>query len=71
MRRARPLTEVEHRQHVIDADKARAWNYRGVGDDGTPFERKRGDWGWLDGMAVAVDYANLTEEDLRQIYSGP
>jgi hypothetical protein len=71
MRRARPMTEVEHRQHVMDADLVLVWDYRGAGDDGTPFERKRADWGWLDGRAVAVDYANLDEESLRQFYSKP
>jgi len=59
MRRANPMTYDEHRKYVRDAGLMdRAWDYRGPGDDGSPFERKANDWGWLDGKPVAVDYAN-------------
>jgi hypothetical protein len=61
MRRARPMTADEHRKFVLDkyTDLGRAWDYRGPGDDGAPFEPKASDWGWLDGKVVAIDYANM------------
>jgi hypothetical protein len=59
MRRANPMTHDEHRKYVQDARLIDRWNYRGPGDDETPFERKANDWGWLDGKPVAVDYANF------------
>jgi hypothetical protein len=65
MRRARRMTADEHRKLVLDkyTDLGRAWDYRGPGDDGAPFEPKASDWGWLDGKVVAVDYANFDAED--------
>ena len=33
------------------------WDYNGIGDEGHPFEWSAGDWGWLDGKLVALDYA--------------
>ena len=65
------MTEAEHRQHILAADLLEAWDYGGACDEGVPFERKQRDWGWLDGRAVAVDYANLDEGSLRQIYNRP
>jgi hypothetical protein len=62
MRRARPMTEGEYLTHVRDAGLMLAWDYRGPGDDGSPFEPKPKDWGWLDGRPVALDYANLHED---------
>ena len=60
MRRANPMTNDEYRKYVKDAGLMdRAWDYRGPGDDGHPFEPKANAWGWLDGKPVAVDYANL------------
>ena len=60
MRLAEHMTVAEYRHHVRDAGLMRwAWDYRGAGDDESPFEPKVTDWGWLDGRPVAVDYANL------------
>jgi hypothetical protein len=59
MRRADSMSGAEYRQHVRDAGLMLAWGYRGPTDDGSPFEPKANDWGWLDGRPVAVDYANL------------
>jgi hypothetical protein len=59
MRRAGPMTDAEYRKHVHDADLMLAWDYRGPGDDGSPFEPKANAWGWLGGRPVAVDYANF------------
>jgi hypothetical protein len=53
------MTESEFREHVLDAGLYFAWDYRGPGDDETPFEPQAKDWGWLDDRPVAVDYANL------------
>ena len=56
MPRARPTSQAE-------ADRLREtggypdWDYDGVGDEGEPFEWSAGDWGWLDGKFVALDYA--------------
>jgi hypothetical protein len=55
------MTQADYRQHVRNAGLMLAWAYRGPGDDGSPFEPKADAWGWLDGKAVAVDYANLVE----------
>lgn len=55
------MTEAEYRKYVRDAGLMLVWDYRGPGDDESPFERKANDWGWLDGRPVAVDYANLDE----------
>ena len=60
MRRARPMTEGDFRQHVL-AGLYWAWDYRGPDDDDTPFEPQAKDWGWLDDRPVAVDYANTSE----------
>jgi hypothetical protein len=59
MRRARPMTQSEYGEHVRKTGLMLAWDYRGPGDDGYPFEPKPLDWGWLDGRPVALDYANL------------
>ena len=53
------MTEAEYRKYVLDAGLMLVWDYRGPGDDESPFERKANDLGWLDGRPVAVDYANL------------
>ena len=62
MRRAGPMTEPEYRKYVRDAGLMLAWNYRGPGDDGEPFESKADAWGWHDGRPVSVDYANLERD---------
>jgi hypothetical protein len=58
MRRARPMTEGDFRQHVIGAGLYWAWDHRGPDDDDIPFEPQAEDWGWLDDRPVAVDYAH-------------
>lgn len=63
MRRAAPMSEAEYREHVRAAGLMFAWDYRGPGDDGSPFEPKANAWGWLDGRPVASDYGNVEEYD--------
>jgi hypothetical protein len=53
------MSEAEYREHVRDAGLIWSWDYRGPGDDGSPFEAKANAWGWLDGRPVAIDYANI------------
>ena len=58
------MTKAEYRHYIGERYAVlmfRAWDYRGPGDDLTPFEPKANDWGWLDDQPVAVDYANLPE----------
>jgi hypothetical protein len=56
MRAAWPLTEAE-------AARLRAtrglpeWDWEGPNDEGSPFEPKASDWGWLNGRLVALDYS--------------
>jgi hypothetical protein len=61
------MTQGEYVEHVSNTGLMLAWDYRGPGDDGHPFEPKPLDWGWLNGRPVALDYANLENiPDLNQ-----
>lgn len=53
MAAAEPLPDGQEPWREADAE----WDYMPGGDDGSPWEGKRADWGTLDGRAVAVDYA--------------
>jgi hypothetical protein len=56
MRAARPLAEAE----AVMLRTTRGfpdWDYAPPGDEGSPFEPKASDWGWLNGHIVALDYS--------------
>jgi len=59
MRRATPMNEADYHRYVHSVGLLRAWGYGGSGDDGNPFEPKASSWGWLNGRAVAIDYAHV------------
>lgn len=54
--RAKPTSQAEA-DHLLKTGGYPDWDYAGIGDDPCPFEWSAGDWGWLDGKLVALDYA--------------
>lgn len=63
-RYAKPLSTAE-RDHLWNTDGFPDWDYM-PGEDSEPFEWKPGDWGWLNGRLVALDYSvNVLEADCR------
>jgi hypothetical protein len=56
MPRARPTSQAEA-DWLLKTGGYPDWDYDGIGDEGHPFEWSAGDWGWLDGKLVALDYA--------------
>lgn len=52
---AEQLSE-EEKSSRIEEDTFPDWDYIPGGED-CPFEYKASDWGWLDGLLVAVDYS--------------
>ena len=59
MRRATPMSEADYRRYVHDVGLLYAWGYSDSRDDVNPFEPKASSWGWHNGRAVAIDYANV------------
>jgi len=56
---ATPLTPSDYDELRKSGGFPPDWDYDPAdGDGGCPFERKREDWGRLDGKLVAVDYGN-------------
>lgn len=65
-RAAVPLTQAEF-DDLLNADGLPDWDYHGLGDEPDPSEGKPSDWGRLDGVIVALDYAALAlfDEDAQ------
>jgi hypothetical protein len=65
MQRAKPMTKSEFAE-FWNAGRYPDWNVYPPDDEEpcSPLEPQAKDWGWLDGRAVAVDYANLDEDEL-------
>ena len=63
MRRAVPLTR-EQQLFLLDSDGFPDWDYV-PGGPGEPFEYKESDWGYVDGLLVALDYAGASDDGQR------